>query len=63
MAWVAADWKITRSSKEIEYIGDLHAGTTPSYVTGVELHRALMDLADAPSDTGDDQIAIIDLVP
>ena len=63
MTWVAADWKITRSSKEIEYIGDLHAGTTPSYVTGVELHRALMDLADAPSDSGDDQIAIIDLVP
>jgi len=63
MAWVAADWKITRSSKEIEYIGDLHAGTAPSYVTGVELHRALMDLADAASDTGDDQIAIIDLVP
>lgn len=63
MAWVAADWKITRSSKEIEYIGDLHAGTAPSYVTGIELHRALMDLADAPSDTGDDQIAIIDLVP
>jgi len=63
MAWVAADWKITRSSKEIEYIGDLHGGTAPSYVTGVELHRALMDLADAPSDSGDDQIAIIDLVP
>ena len=63
MAWVAADWKITRSSKEIEYIGDLHGGTAPSYVTGVELHRALMDLADAESDTGDDQIAIIDLVP
>jgi hypothetical protein len=63
MAWVAADWKITRSSKEIEYIGDLHAGTSPSYVTGIELHRALADLADAPSDSGDDQIAIIDLVP
>ncbi len=63
MAWVAADWKITRSSKEIEYIGDLHAGTAPSYVTGIELHRALMDLADAENDTGDDQIAIIDLVP
>jgi len=63
MAWVAADWKITRATKEIEYIGDLHAGTAPTYVTGIELHRALMDLADAPSDTGDDQIAIIDLVP
>lgn len=63
MTWVAADWKITRSSKEIEYIGDLHAGTAPSYVTGIELHRALMDLADSENDTGDDQIAIIDLVP
>ena len=29
MAFVASDWKITRSSKEIEYIGDLHAGTAP----------------------------------
>lgn len=63
MTWVAADWSITRSTKEIEYIGDLHAGTAPSYVTGVELHRALMDLADAENDTGDDQIAIIDDVP
>ena len=63
MAFVSADWKITRSSKEIEYIGDLHAGTSPSYVTGIELHRALMDFADAGSDTGDDQLAIIDLVP
>ena len=63
MAWDATDWKITRSSKEIEYIGDLHAGSAPTYVTGIELHRALMDLADAGSDTGDDQMAIIDLVP
>jgi hypothetical protein len=63
MAWDATDWKITRSSKEIEYIGDLHGGTAPTYVTGIELHRALMDFADAPSDSGDDQLAIIDLVP
>jgi hypothetical protein len=63
MAWVAADWSITRSSKEIEYIGDLHAGTTPSYVTGIELHRALMDFADQATDSGDDELAIIDLVP
>jgi hypothetical protein len=63
MAFVAADWKITRSSKEIEYIGDLHAGTAPTYVTGIELHRALMDFADQATDTGDDQLAIIDLVP
>ena len=64
MAFVASDWKITRSSKEIEYIGDLHAGTAPTYVTGIELHRALMDFADAESDGGsDDQLAIIDSVP
>ena len=63
MTWDATDWKITRSSKEIEYIGDLHAGTAPTYVTGIELHRALMDFADAESDSGDDQLAIIDLVP
>lgn len=63
MAFVAADWSITRSSKEIEYIGDLHDGTAPTYVTGIELHRALMDFADAGSDAGDDQLAIIDLVP
>ena len=63
MTWDATDWKITRSSKEIEYIGDLHAGTAPTYVTGIELHRALMDFADAASDSGDDQLAIIDLVP
>jgi hypothetical protein len=63
MAFVAADWSITRSSKEIEYIGDLHGGSTPTYVTGIELHRALMDFADAAGDSGDDQLAIIDLVP
>ena len=63
MAFVAADWKITRSSKEIEYIGDLHTGTAPTYVTGIDLHRAVMDFADAGSDSGDDQLAIIDLVP
>jgi len=63
MAWDATDWKITRSSKEIEYIGDLHAGTAPTYVTGIEFHRALMDFADEGSDSGDDQLAIIDSVP
>ena len=56
MPFVAADWSITRATKEIEYIGDLHAGTAPSYVTGIELHRALMDFADAAGDIGDDAI-------
>ena len=59
MTWDATDWTITRSTKEIEYIGDLHGGTAPTYVTGIELHRALMDFADAGSDSGDDQLARI----
>jgi len=63
MAFDATDWKITRSSKEIEYIGDLHDGTAPTYATGIELHRALMDFADQDVDSGDDELSIIDLVP
>lgn len=63
MSFVLADWSITRSTKAIRYIGDAHAGTTPSYATGIEFHRGLMDLADEASDTGDDELAIIDDVP
>jgi hypothetical protein len=63
MAFVPGDWSITRSTGNIRYIGDLHAGTAPSYTTGIEFHRALMDFADAASDVGDDELAIIDNVP
>ncbi len=63
MTFDAADWKITRSSKEIEYIGDLHDGSAPTYATGIQLHRALQDFADQEIDSGDDQLSIIDLVP
>lgn len=63
MAFVAADWSITRSSKEIRYIGDAHAGTSPSYATGIEFHRALQDFADQDVDSGDDELSIIDDVP
>jgi len=63
MPFVAADWSITRSTQNIRYIGDAHAGATPSYATGIEFHRALMDFADQAADSGDDELAIIDNVP
>jgi len=64
MAWDATDWTITRADGNIRYIGDAHDGTAPTYVTGIEFHRALMDFADESTDTStDDQLAIIDNVP
>lgn len=65
MAFVAADWSITRGSGvlDVRYIGDAHAGTTPSYVTTIELHRALADFADDEVDAGDDELSIIDQTP
>mgnify|MGYP001060639269 FL=1 len=60
MAFVAADWTITRSTGDIRYIGDDHAGASPSYATVIELHRALQDFADDASSAGDDQLDITD---
>jgi hypothetical protein len=66
MAFVAADWTILRTSganpNEIDYVGDAHAGASPSYATGIELHRALQDFADDQSD-GTEEISIVDNVP
>ena len=66
MAFVAADWTILRSTGtnpyEINYVGDAHAGTAPTYVTGIELHRALQDFADDQAD-GTEEISIVDQVP
>lgn len=66
MAFVAADWTILRTSgtnpKEINYVGDAHAGTAPSYCTGIELHRALQDFADDQAD-GTEEVSIVDQVP
>lgn len=60
MSFVAADWTITRSNGNIRYIGDDHAGASPSYATVIELHRALQDFADDASSAGDDQLDITD---
>ena len=63
MPFVAADWSITRANGNIRYIGDAHAGASPSYATVIELHRALQDFADDELSTGDDELSIIDQTP
>lgn len=63
MAFDLTDWTITRSTKVVAYIGDAHAGTAPTYATGIEAHRGLQGLADDELDAGDDEIAIIDETP
>jgi hypothetical protein len=63
MSFVPADWTITRSTKVVDYIGDAHAGTAPTYATGIEFHRDIQGLADDSGDVGDDEMAIIDETP
>tara|TARA_R110000822_G_scaffold73853_16_gene177650 strand:- start:1797 stop:3545 length:1749 start_codon:yes stop_codon:yes gene_type:complete len=65
MAFTAADWSITRNggALDVRYIGDAHNGTTPSYATTIELHRALQDFADDEQDSSDDELSIIDQTP
>ncbi len=63
MPFVAADWSITRATKQIRYIGDAHGGASPSYATVIELHRALGDFADNETSGGDDELSIIDQTP
>lgn len=65
MAFVAADWSITRNGAalDVRYIGDTHAGANPSYSTTIQLHRALSDFADDEVDTGDDELSIINKTP
>lgn len=63
MPFVAADWTVTRATKVIDYIGDAHGGASPTYATGIEFHRQIQDWADDSTDTGDDEIAIIDETP
>jgi len=63
MTWDATDWSITRSNGNIRYIGDAHGGSSPTYATTIELHRALQDFADDATDSGDDELSIIDETP
>lgn len=65
MAFVLADWTITRNAGDLDvrYIGDDHGGTAPTYATTIELHRGLAALADDEVDSGDDELSIIDQTP
>jgi hypothetical protein len=62
LGWVATDWSIDASSN-IRYIGDAHGGTSPSYVTVIDFHRALQDFADDAAAAGDDLLDISKLTP
>ena len=46
MPMVDGDWTIGRSPNNIRYVGDGHAGVSPSYATAIEFHRWLGDFAD-----------------
>ena len=62
MPFVATDWSIANNGN-IRYIGDAHAGTTPSYATVIQFHRALQDFADQEAASGDDLLDISSLTP
>ena len=57
MALDASKWQVT-VGKVIEYIGPAHGLTGANYVSVLELHRWLQDLADAETISGDDFVAI-----
>jgi hypothetical protein len=62
MALVAADWQV-RTDKSIRYIGTDHGTAAAGYVTVLELHRWLQDLADDASISDDDYMDITTLNP
>ena len=63
MPIIEADWTIDRSTKAIQYIGDDHVGSAPSYATVIELHRFLQDKADDALASGDDELDITNTNP
>lgn len=62
MALNHADWQI-QTSKAIRYIGPAHGLAGANYVTVLELHRFLQDLADNASVTNDDYLDITTVNP
>lgn len=57
MALDATKWQV-QASKAIRYIGGAHGTASANYVTVLELHRWLQDLADDASISGDDYMDI-----
>jgi len=62
MALNAADWQV-RNDKSIRYIGSDHGAAGANYVTVLELHRWLQDLADDASVSNDDYMDITTVSP
>lgn len=57
MALDASKWEVT-AGKVIEYTGPAHGLPGANYVSVLELHRWLQDLADAETISGNDYVAI-----
>lgn len=57
MALDSTKWQVT-VGKAIEYIGPAHGLSGANYVSVLELHRWLQDMADAETISGDDYVAI-----
>lgn len=57
MALDPSKWEVT-AGKVIEYIGPAHGLAGANYVSVLELHRWLQDLADAETISGNDYVAI-----
>ena len=57
MALDATKWEVT-AGKVIEYTGPAHGVSGANYVSVLELHRWLQDLADAETISGNDYVAI-----
>lgn len=62
MALDSTKWQV-RSDKSIRYIGGAHGTATANYVTVLEIHRWLQDLADDASMANDDFLDITGLNP
>lgn len=57
MALDATKWEVN-VDKSVRYVGPAHGAAGANYVTVLELHRWLQDLADAETISGDDFLAI-----
>lgn len=57
MALVSTDWEVN-VDKSIRYVGAAHGEANAGYVTVLELHRWLQDLADAETISADDFLSI-----
>lgn len=57
MPLISTSWEVN-VDKSIRYVGAAHGATGANYVTVLELHRWLQDLADADAISADDFLAI-----